>query len=190
MGQESNQSNEAEQTAAETAGATDATGQAMGTSQAAGDEQLGESGLRALHAERDARKALEQELAGIKAALASIGGTPQEGAKQASVQDTVKALQDQIQGMRHENDAMRVVAAHKITNEDDVKLVLAQSTPDAMSALAARLAPADGDSPQAKRTPKPDPSVGRGGSEDERATGTVAAGRDLWLERHPQKNTK
>ena len=154
-----------------------------------GDEKLGDAGLKALHAERDARKALEQELSSIKQALAGIGGAPDDG-KQHSVEETVSSLQSQLEQMRHETEAMRIVAKHKISDEDDVKLVLAQSTPDAMSALAARLAPADGDSPQVKRTPKPDPSVGRGGSEDERATGTVAAGRDLWLERHPQKTTK
>ena len=150
--------------------------------------ELGDAGKRALQAERDARKALEAEVSTMKQALATLGGVDP---KKTSTEDLIQAQSARIAALEHDNAAMAAVAAHRIAEQADIDLIKSQPTVDAMSALAARLAPAGDQQPKPDqpRTPRPDPSIGRGGRGDEKATGTVASGRDLFAERHGKTNT-
>jgi len=154
------------------------------------DKPLGPAGEKALHAERDARKELERTVAQMQqaqkdqtAALAAALGIKPD-AKDEGAQ-TLTTLQAQVEQMRLDTTVFRLAAQHGIVDADDVALLRSAKDEDAMGKLAARLAAkAEVDSDSKKVTPKADKSQG-GGQGD--ATSSVAAGRSLYAERHPQK---
>lgn len=149
------------------------------------DEELGEKGLKALQKERDARSALEKEVAALKAfqgqftdMVATLSGKPAA----ATAEDAVKQLTDQVAALTHGNLVERVAREHGITDAADVTLLSAMQTEDAIRNLAARLKPTDdgkgGDKKDAngkKATrPKPDPSAGAGGGDTSAKPTSVA----------------
>ena len=155
------------------------------------DEQLGEGGKRALQAEREARRSLEdqvKQLAPLKgqmeAIAAAFGVKPSPNTDLAS---QVAELQQQVATMTakrdHDSLVASVVANHDSLSAADVALVAELSEREAMEKLAARLA--EGAKPG---IPRPDPSVGKGG-ESKADGGSVSAGRDLFRERHQKKNS-
>lgn len=154
------------------------------------DKPLGPNGEKALNSERDARKALERTVAQMQqaqkdqtAALAAALGIKPD-AKDEGAQ-TLTTLQAQVEQMRLDTTVFRLAAQHKIVDADDIALLRSAKDEDAMGKLAARLAAkAEVDSDGKKVTPKADKSQG-GGQGD--ATSSVAAGRSLYAERHPQK---
>lgn len=142
---------------------------------------LGESGLKALQAERDARKALEKQLQDFQAErkaqaakLAEAFGLAPKDAG-STTDDVVATLQRQVQEMQRSTLVYQVAAEHRITDKDDLELIKSASTEDAMRKLATRLAAKPADSGDATSTgrPKADHSVG--------ATGTKVSGREAGL---------
>lgn len=124
----------------------------------ADDEPLGDGGKKALQAERDARKALETELADFKKSIAeAFGAKPAD--KDADVLATV---QQSLSEIKRESAVLRLANEHQITDKDDLELLAATHDPDAQSKLAARLAAKKDDGPG---TPKPDLSQGPKGDQ-------------------------
>lgn len=133
------------------------------------EEKLQEGGIKALQAERDARKALEakvKELEGAKGVLdklaevfAKDGQKPDPNADLAAqVAELLKRDEDAKAEKARDALAKSVAKAHDITDVDDIDLLARQTDEEAMKALAARLKGVP-----ASRGPKPDPSQGRGG---------------------------
>lgn len=158
-----------------------------------GDAPLGEPGLKALQAERDARKELEQTVTAMQqaqkdqtAALAAALGIKPD-AKNDGAQ-TLTTLQAQVEQMRLETTVLRLAAQHKITDPADIELLKSAKDEDAMGKFATRLAAKADDDDGKKQKPGPRPDRSQGGGEADKGT-SVAAGRDLWAERHPSKTT-
>ena len=133
------------------------------------DQPLGEGGLRALQAERDARKQLEAEVAKLKGstgvldelrkALAPQGAEPDPQADLAAqVAEMRKQLDDAAAAQARQQLAVEVATAAGVTHAGDVALIAAQTDKGAMEALALRLKGA-----MPAGTPKPDPSTGHSG---------------------------
>ncbi|SDD41325.1 hypothetical protein [Auraticoccus monumenti] len=151
------------------------------------DEPLGPGGKKALQAERDGRKQLEQQLQQLQqsqkdqmAALAKAFGF--EPDKKASTDDLVSQLQQQVAEMTHNADVDRIARDHNISDPDDIKLLRSAKDSELMEQLAKRLKSAG--QQQQNGTPRPDRSVGRGSGDDKGATSTVSSGRDLFRDRH------
>ena len=117
--------------------------------------------LADLAKERKARQALEdqvKELAPLKeqmtALAAAFGVKPEVGAKESDVLATV---QEQLAQMQRENAVLALANQHGITDQGDVDLLKSSGlSGDALSAMAARLKPAE----TKPGTPKPDASQG------------------------------
>lgn len=129
----------------------------------AGDEPLGENGLKALEREREQRKALEQTVAQMKqaqesqtSALAEALGVKVD--KKQSGEDLVAALQEQVTAMQRDAAVNRIARENQITDADDIALIGEARSEEAMAKVAARLVTA-----AAPGTPKPDPSQGSKG---------------------------
>lgn len=123
------------------------------------DEPLGDGGKKALQAERDARKALENEMADLKKSIAEAFGVKPSADKDSDVLATV---QTELADMRHEAAVLRFANQHQITDADDLALLGGVKDADAMGKLAARLAAKKDDGPG---TPKPDLSQGPKGDQ-------------------------
>lgn len=114
---------------------------------------------------RDLETKLNQLRDGLKGALGVED-------KKADVTDLVGQLQQQLDSLTHDNLVNDVARRHKISDDDDMKVLRAVKDRDLMETLAARLAP-KGDEGGAGNTsgkpgskPKPDSSQGRGGGSD------------------------
>lgn len=146
----------------------------------AGDDTLGENGVKTLEKERTKRKALEKEVAGLKAFQAQFtqfvtGLTGDD--KAPTTEEGLKQLTEQVTALTHQNLVERVAREHGITAADDVEMLRELKTEDAIRKLAARLKPADdkgGDGDAKGRKPKPDPSAGKGGGDGAGKPATVA----------------
>jgi len=127
-----------------------------------GDQPLGESGKRALEAERTARQQAESDLKGLRGEFdefkkslsdaLGIQSTKGEGA------DAVQQVQAQLAAMQHESMVYRLAAQHQITNEGDLELLQA-ATAEQAPKLAERLA-AKAEAETKPGTPKPDATQG------------------------------
>jgi len=133
----------------------------------AGDKPLGPAGERALQAEREARKALERQVAALeplaKLAAALGGGDPTKG------QTEIQALTERQAATERalvEERAMRWRA--EVAQEKGLTAVqaarLVGTTRDEMAADADALKAAFPTTPAAPGTPAPDPSQGAGGT--------------------------
>lgn len=157
-----------------------------------GDKPLGPNGEKALHAEREARKKSDAEVAALKAQMSRLAeafGVKSDDAK-SDDDDKVASLAKSVDAILHNSAVDRVARTHGITDTDDLALLMQQANEQAMEALAKRLQPAKNDDDSAKqkrRPPAPDPSQGRGGG-DKQATG-VSAGRDLFRGTHSKNRT-
>lgn len=148
------------------------------------DEKLGEPGKKALDAERDARKAaedqakqLKSEFDGFKAALLEgLGIKPDDGDKG---EDALKTVQSQLAAMQHESAVLKLANEHKITDGKDLELLATAKDAESMKKLAERLAPAEPDRDAKSRTPKPDRTQG-GGTSGGTDTSGVSHGRELF----------
>lgn len=142
----------------------------------AGDAPLGEAGIKALEAEREARKAAQQDLTnlrtefdGVKTTLAEAFGIKPDASKGGD--DVLAAVQKGLEEIKHEAAVLRLANEHKITDKDDLELLSSARDAGAMEKLAARLAAkADaGADPEAEkkqeRKPGPRPDLSQGGKE-------------------------
>ncbi len=124
-----------------------------------GNEQLGEGGLKALQAEREARKALEKQMAALaplqKIAEALGQGDPEKG--KSEIEQLTERLSQHEKTLAEERQARwraEVAHAHGFTAEQAAEL--RGETREELTAHAQRLQSLF---PQA-RTPKPDPRQG------------------------------
>lgn len=129
-----------------------------------GDEPLGEGGKRALQAERDARKQLEQQVTQMQQAqkdqmsaiAKAFGVKPEKGDDDGT--QLVQTLQQQVAQMQWANTVATVAREHEITAADDVALLDSAKDEDGMRKIAARLKAAS--TPVGPTTPKPDSTQG------------------------------
>jgi len=127
------------------------------------DAPLGPNGEKALHAEREARKSLEQTVAQLQQAqkdqmaaiAAAFGVTPDAKDKDGS--QLIETLQRQVTEMQRESLVLRVAGAHQITEPDDIELLKSATDEATMTKLAGRLAAKAVETPG---TPKPDLTQG------------------------------
>jgi hypothetical protein len=124
---------------------------------ATGNEPLGEGGIRALEAERTARRELEGQLTQIREGLArAFGGNPDP---KASTDDVIAGLSQQVADLRHGALVERVARTHGITEDGDIDFLRSATDEDAMTRLAARLAARASAEPE---PPAPTPPIGQG----------------------------
>jgi hypothetical protein len=137
------------------------------------DEPLGAGGMKALEAEREARKALEAELkalAPLKELAAKFGAVPAAEPKDDTA-DRMAALEKQLAEERDTRLRLEVAAEKSLTPQQAARLagtskeeLLADA--DALLALFPASSTSDGQ-PQGQPTgPKPDPSQGARGPVD------------------------
>lgn len=167
------------------------------TTTATDDKPLGPNGEKALQAERDARKELEKTVTAMQqaqkdqtTALAAALGIKTEAQDDGA--QTLTALQAQVEQMRLDATVFRLAATHQISDPDDIELLKSAKDEEAMGKLAVRLAAkaddADAGTGGKKPATGPKPDRSQGGGAADKGT-SVAAGRDLWAERHPSKTS-
>lgn len=135
-----------------------------------GDEPLGEGGKKAIEAEREARKAAEDQMKALKGefdnfkgALTTALGIKPEGDDKGT--DALTAVQEQLAAIKHESAVLRLANEHKITDATDLELLATAKGADSMKKLAERLAPKEQDRDAKSRKPQPDRSQGGGNGE-------------------------
>ena len=131
------------------------------TSPNAGDQPLGDGGKKALEAEREARKSLEQQLAQMREGLASVFGVKPDG--KATAEELVSTLSQQVESLQRSALVDRLARQNGITDDNDIDLLRSAKDEDAMTRLATRLA-AQAAADAAPGTPKPDLTQGGTGS--------------------------
>jgi len=144
------------------------------------DDKLGEPGLKALQAERDARAKAEAALAALEKQVADSKLT----AEQKAAAD-LKAAQDlaaaaAAKALRYEVAAAKgldLALAPRLAGTTQAEL---EADADALKALVGVQAPKPG-------VPRPDPSAGKGGSDGQ--PGSVTSGAGLYQQRHAKKTT-
>lgn len=126
-------------------------------------EPLGDAGLKALQAERDARKVAEDKVAEFEKAQAEADKAKlgEVERAQANADEAAK----EAAGAKAELARYKLANKHGITDEEDLELLATAADETAMERLAVRLAKA-----ATPGTPKPDLS---GGPRNEKA-GTIA----------------
>lgn len=141
------------------------------------DEKLGEPGLRALQAERDARSKAEKDLADARAALQQI-----EDAKLSDIQRAQKEAADiaaEAATLKLENARLAALAEHPVPKDyqDLVTGTDAESFLASAKKVAALAAAASGKVPPLDRIPD---SGDRSKNNGVTPAGSVAAGREMF----------
>lgn len=127
------------------------------TSQSESDEQLGESGKKALIDERKARKAAERSAAELKKQLDETATAQMSDLERA--QSEAKTAVERAEKAERDVLRYRIAAEHGISSAD-ADLFLTGSDEETMSAQAVRYTELN----QAPTTPRPDPSQGAKGT--------------------------
>lgn len=130
---------------------------------------LGEGGIKALQAEREARKALEKKLEGLApleklAAALGASGDPATGPTEIEqITERLSSYETELKTEREARWRAEVANAKKLTPEQ--ALELRGATQEELAAHADRLLTLFPSVPQPPGTPRPDPSQGgQGGS--------------------------
>lgn len=145
-------------------------------------DQLGDAGKRALSAEREARQKAEKAAADALARVKQL--------EDADLSEKEKAEKERDEYRTSSESSRALLDRYEAAEEAGLPLSWAKrltgSTKDEI-VVDAKQVKADLDA-QGKRSgnPKPDPSQGQG-SDSGKSAGSVAAGRDLYAERHPAK---
>lgn len=118
------------------------------------DEKLGESGIKALQAERDARKAAEDQLKALRQQIEDASKTAEQkaaddlaAARKAATESAARALRYEVAASK----GLDLKLAPRLTGTTQEEL---EADADALKALLGTPAP---------KNPKPDPSAGAGG---------------------------
>ena len=130
-------------------------------------QPLGESGLKALHAERDARKVLEAEVSNLRKGLAALAGTTTD-AKSDPIEALTQRLadmQDRIDKADHARQVADVARDAGITDAKDIELLGMATDEATLQRLVERLTPQAGQiaTQGVPRAPQPDPTQGGSG---------------------------
>jgi len=154
------------------------------------DKPLGPNGEKALQAERDARKALEKELAELaplKKIAAALGGGDADKGKTdfEQLSERLSSHEGELAKANVARFRAEVALAKRLTPEQAAELQ--GSTTEELNAHADRLVAAFGGGDGKPGSPKPDRSQGGGDSTE--AAGSVSTGRDLFRERHKTKTS-
>lgn len=120
-------------------------------------EHSKQSVLADLARERAERQALQNDMTALKSSLAEAFGIKPDPTDDSNA--LLTGLQKQFQQMQHESSVLRLANQHRITDEDDLKLLASATDAEAMKGLAARLAPSEPDS-ATPGSPKPDLTQG------------------------------
>lgn len=138
------------------------------------DEPLGENGLKALNAERDARKLADQKVKDLEKQI--------EDSKKTAEQRAADDLEAEKAGrLAAETRALKFEVAAEAGLDLKLAARLTGATREELVADAAELLTMVGATPA---NPKPDPNQGGGGNAPAKG---VNAGRDLFAEQHPSK---
>ncbi len=139
-------------------------------------EPLGAGGIKALQAERDARAKAEQERDALQKQI--------DDAKLSAEEKAAKDLQS---AKDEGTEAKNLLEKYRVARDKGLDLNLAERLQGATRAeLEADADNLKGILGAAAAGPKADDSAGKGGGTD-KATATVAGGRDLYKDRHPSK---
>jgi hypothetical protein len=126
------------------------------------DEPLGEGGLKALQAEREARKALEKKLEGLaplEKLAAALGADPAKG--KSEIEQITERLANHEQQLLEANTARwRAEIANTAGLTVEQAAELRGTTREELAAHAERLKALFPSVPPAPGTPRPDPSQG------------------------------
>lgn len=144
------------------------------------DEKLGEPGLRALQAERDARAAAERELAAFredKAARDREALTETERAKADALAASTRAAE-----LETENARLRAIAKYGVP--EDLQDMVAGKDQASLEASAKRLSDLATKAAGGKVTPDPITEQGGGDKSKDKSGGSLQAGRDLYDQKH------
>lgn len=124
----------------------------------AANEPLGQPGLKALQAEREARERLENELKSLKPLkeqMDALRGVFGDRAADPG-KDIVTTLQEQVAAMQRDTLVERVARSHSIVDDGDVDLLRNAKDEATMLRLAERLKASNA----GPTSPAPDPSQG------------------------------
>jgi len=141
-----------------------------GATPPAEDQALGPAGLKALQAERDARKKLEDELAPLKKLAAALGADPAAGAGKTDVEALTERLTSHEKTLAEERAARwrAEVANEKQLSPDEAARLRGTTkeelVADADALLAVFAARQAAGGAGGSRGPAPDPSQGARGS--------------------------
>lgn len=119
--------------------------------------ELGDSGKKALQAEREARKRADKAVADLRAQLDSINAEKMSDLERT--QQALAAAEKAAQDAHREALRFRLAAKHGI-NDEDAEIFLTGETEESMALQAERLVAR---APEVK-SPKPDLTQGGGGS--------------------------
>jgi len=172
-----------EEAAAKAAADAEAKAAADAAAAKAADEKLGEGGIKALKAEREAREAAEKRAADAEAKI--------KAAEDAKLSDIERANQkaaeaeERARNLEKTNARLTALATHPVPAEYQD---LVTGTDEASYLASAKkiselYAKAEG------KAPKPDPVPGSGhrAGDNNAAGGSIAAGRDLYASRNKKK---
>lgn len=177
---------EADAEAAEKAAAdadAKAAADAAAAANAKADEKLGEGGIKALKAERDAREAAEKELSELRAEKQKA-----EDAKLSDIQRANKERDDaaaETAKLRSDNSRLSALAKYPVPAEyQDLVTGSDTATFEASAKKLSELhARAEGKSPR----PDPVPGSGNRSGDDNNSGGSIAAGRALYASKNPKQ---
>lgn len=135
----------------------------------AGDKPLGEGGIKALQAEREARKALERKLEGLaplQKLAEALGATGDPATGPTEIEQITERLANHENDLKTEREARwRAEVANEKRLSPEQASELRGATREELSAHADRLLTLFPTTPPPPGTPKPDPTQGgRGGS--------------------------
>lgn len=103
------------------------------------DEQLGDAGLRALQSERDARKALEAQVAQLRQGLASLAGTDDKsGDPLAALSARIDQMSSQLTAAEHSRKVGQVARENGITDPVDIQLLESATDEATLNLLVTR----------------------------------------------------
>lgn len=143
--------------------------------------------LRKERTERQALAAKVSELEPLKEQLGRLqevfGGKPDD---KAGGEDAIAAITRRLDESDRRADVERLARVNRITEDNDVALLMGVTDKAQREALAKRLAPAEDDGKDVRRLPRPDPSQGRSGG-DRRPGSVRQAMEDHVATRHPNK---
>lgn len=136
-----------------------------------GVEDSGKGGKAAVLAdlagERRKRQELEQTVAQLRSGLTQALGIDEKDAEKGDLTSVVATLTEQVAEMATRTAVERLARQHGITADDDIDLLMSVKDETARARMAARIAPGPSEDPKGggAKTPRPDPSQGKGGND-------------------------